>query len=77
MRVTASLFALRAVVHGQRIQRPANRTRLLRIEGVLEPTLKAAERMFRLCIFLADYIDRQLVIFDELHTRSVSRGGAA
>lgn len=77
MRVTASAFALGAVVHSQRIERPANRTRLLRIEGVLEPALKATERMFRLCVFLADYIDRQLVIFDELHTRSVSRGCAA
>lgn len=77
MRVNRSLFTRSAVVHRQHIERPANRTRLLRIEGVLEPALKAAERMFRLCIFLADYIDRQLVIFDELHTRSVSRGGAA
>ncbi|HLH35385.1 MAG TPA: hypothetical protein VKX41_11965 [Alloacidobacterium sp.] len=39
-----------------------------------EPALKATERMFRLCVFLADW---QLVIFDERHTRSVSRGGAA
>jgi hypothetical protein len=28
-------------------------------------------------VFLADYIHGQLFVFDELHGRSVSRGGAA
>jgi hypothetical protein len=77
MRVTASAFAFGAVVHCQQIERLSYRMRLLRIERILEAAFEAAERVLRLRVFLADHILRQLVIHDERHTRSLSRGLAA
>lgn len=73
MRMRGSFFAFRAVVHGQHIERPSNRMWLLWIEWELKPAIEAAESVLGLRVFLADYIYRQLVVFDELHTRSLSR----
>ncbi len=77
MRVTALLFSPGAVVHGEYVERPSDRTRLQRVERILEAALKATERMLRLCDFLSHYVRGQLVIFDESHARSLSREGAA
>jgi hypothetical protein len=77
MRVIALPFGLDAVVHGEHIKRPSDRTRLQRVERILEAALKTTERMLRLCDFLSHYVRGQLVIFDEPHARRLSREGAA
>jgi hypothetical protein len=74
---TASLFAARAGMHRERIEGFANRTRLLRIERKLKTAFEAAERMFRVRVFLADYIKRQFVVLNDLHARILSRWRAA
>ncbi len=77
MRVTALPFGLGAVMHGEQIERPSDRTCLQRVERILKTALETTERMLRLCDFLSHYVRRQLVIFDESHARRLSREGAA
>ncbi len=69
----SSLLSLCALMHRKHIQGSANRPWLLRIERELKAAFQAAERMLRLRVFLADHIDRQLVIRDELHSRRLPR----
>ena len=73
MRVTASAFALGAVVHCQNVERPAYRMRLLWVKRKLEAAFSTAESVFRRGDLFAYYIQWQLVIFDKLHARSVPR----
>ncbi len=72
MRMNPSFFTLRTVVHGEHIQRSADGPRLLWIERELKTAFETTERMLRIRVLLADHIDRQFFIFDELHTRSLS-----
>lgn len=69
----ALFLMLRAIMRREQIERRADRTRLSRVERKLKAAFEAAERMFRVRVFLADHIYGQLVIFDELHARSLSR----
>ena len=77
MRVTASAFALGAVVHSKQIKWLADHVRLPWIERGLKTTLQAAQRVLRFRVFFADHVRRQLVVLNELHARSLSRSAAA
>ena len=49
----------------------------LRIEFRLETAFETAQRVFGVRVFLADHIDRQLVVLNESHVRSLSAHGLA
>lgn len=71
MQVNVSAFTRGAVVHDKHIERSAYRMRLLRIEWELKAAFSAAERVLGLRDLLPYYIQRQLVVFDKPHARSV------
>jgi hypothetical protein len=73
MRVTGSALVLCTAVHREQVKRSSDGMFLPRIEGILETALKATECVFSLTDLFAHNIQRQLVIFDELHAGSVSR----
>ncbi len=77
MRMTASAFALGAVMHCKHTKWLANRVLLPRIKWRLKTAFQAAQRVLHFRVFFADYIQRQLVILDELHARRLSRRRAA
>jgi DNA (cytosine-5)-methyltransferase 1 len=66
---TLSFLSLCAIVHRKHTEGFANRFWLPRIKRELKAALQAAERMLRLRVFLANQIDRQLVVLNELHAR--------
>lgn len=70
---TASNLAGCTPVNRKQIQRSSDRIRLTWIERGLKPAFETAECVPRLRVFLANHIKGQLVIFDELHARSLSR----
>lgn len=74
---TSSAFPGRALMHEERMERPANGVRLSRIEGRFKAAFETAERVPRLRVFLADDIERQLLILNELHAQRLLRERAA
>jgi hypothetical protein len=73
LRGNSLLFARHASVLQEHVERSTDGVWLLRVERVLKAAFETAQRVFRLRVFLADHIERQLVILDELHTRSLTR----
>ena len=56
----------------ERVQGFSDRLWLLRIELRLKTAFEAAERVSRIRVFLPNHIDRQLVVLNESHVRSLS-----
>jgi hypothetical protein len=59
-------------MQNERVHRLSNRLWSPRIELRLQTAFQAAERMPRIRVFLANHIDRQLVVLNESHARRLS-----
>lgn len=68
---------LRAFMEQERLKRLADRSRQFGIEGCLDTTPNAAERVHGIRIRHTDYVFRKLIVLNELHACSLSLRGAA
>jgi len=68
-----SAFAFRAFVHDKQTEWSANRVPLSRVKRIFEAAFDTAQRVPRLRVFLAQYVERQLLILDEMHAQRLHR----
>ena len=73
VRMNPSAFAFRAFVHDKQTEWSANRVPLSRVKRIFEAAFDTAQRMPRLRVFLAHYVERQLLILDEMHAQRLHR----
>lgn len=69
----SSIPVFRTFMQQERVERLADRPRLFGIEWGLDTTLNTAEGMHGIRILHANHVFGKLVVFDELHARSVSQ----